>query len=668
MPDAALDLDAFYALFGLTNPDAPVEEPPPPEFDNTYYFYSYDTTQPTSELSQTETGGNDLFIGEYIYDVTVYGDSYDMYDHSTGGNDTFFGGYNDNGWFDWWAGGADQTIFGDAYEMYDSSHGGNDLIQAGPTGGEVASAEYNGYGYINNYLYGDSYYMYDQSVGGNDTIISGNTDGWDSDNDNELYGDAYYMYDFSQGGNDHLMGNENTDVYLAGDADDMYDFSAGGNDTLEGSNTVAWYGDYSSTTWADGDAYTMYDNSTGGNDVITGGSVYAGNEGSAYGTLYATGDAEYFYDYAQGGNDTITGGSATTGENGGDYYGEAYATNIMAGDAFYMYDASVGGDDVLVGGDAGTAPSEDAQEAQAEVSDGYAFVMNAMSGDAFLAEDGDTYIVDDQLYTEMPSFGNDHITGGNAYDGYAVNIIAGDLMSEGPWNFDDSNPDDNSIESFSSLLVGPGPGIESTGPSAESVPDTHWTFGDDTIVGGNGSMDGYDILAQGPGPGPYGLALNMLVGDAMSMEYGDTGGNDMITGGNGAINFMVGDGYSVNESVGGDDVLVSGHGGVNMMVGDWLYDGSDGLSVHGHDTFVVMPDSLTYIMDFDGSKDTLDVSHTGITNLVDLVVGGHATEVEGSTFIFFGDSVDTENPEDAVILVGVSLEALLASHAIVLAS
>jgi hypothetical protein len=264
--------------------------------------------------------------------------------------------------------------------------------------------------------------------------------------------------------------------------------------------------------------------------------------------------------HAKGGKDVIRGG-----EN---------ALNVILGDAMLMSDRTDGGDDriaagnyvaaasdgyipiSLVSGDAlyfgPSTRADDGPRDEDKLDDAYGHVhggndvivggsidgtgssnllemiaLNLLTGDALVGISGDGH------------GGNDKVTGGSATDALVVNLIAGDA-GLGMWD--------------------------------------HSHGGNDQLVGGD---------AQGVSLGAF--ALNVMLGDSMSLLARADAGNDVMKGGDAirgegallsvAVNLMSGDTLlTLGTPKFGNDEMRGGNGGdgdaqawaVNLMVGDLL--------------------------------------------------------------------------------------------------
>ena len=108
------------------------------------------------------------------------------------------------------------------------------------------------------------------------------------------------------------------------------------------------------------------------------------------------------------------------------------------------------------------------------------------------------------------------------------------------------------------------------------------------------------------------------------------GGNDTLTGGNGGVNFLYGDAFSMSDNArGGNDTLISGTG-IDHMWGDaQIINGlaasptaDTGTVETGADTFVFAPgNGNDDIGDFRQSDhDRIDVSAYGFHNLAQMMI------------------------------------------------
>ena len=123
------------------------------------------------------------------------------------------------------------------------------------------------------------------------------------------------------------------------------------------------------------------------------------------------------------------------------------------------------------------------------------------------------------------------------------------------------------------------------------------------------------------------MVRNTLYGDAaQSMDGNSRGGNDTLTGGDGAVNFLYGDAFSMSDNArGGNDTLISGTGTDHMWGDAQVINGvlpPYRSVVTGADTFVFAPgngnDDIGDFRQSDGDK--IDVSAYGFHNLAQMMI------------------------------------------------
>jgi Ca2+-binding RTX toxin-like protein len=119
------------------------------------------------------------------------------------------------------------------------------------------------------------------------------------------------------------------------------------------------------------------------------------------------------------------------------------------------------------------------------------------------------------------------------------------------------------------------------------------------------------------------------------------GGNDILTAGDGAVNFLIGDADNVSDRViCGNDTLISGTG-TDYMWGDAPTINGSKVTT-GADTFVFKPGSFADVIeDFRQSDgDKIDVSGYGFTDFAS--IQGDIRAVGSTTLINFGGSNNVE--------------------------
>jgi len=159
-----------------------------------------------------------------------------------------------------------------------------------------------------------------------------------------------------------------------------------------------------------------------------------------------------------------------------------------------------------------------------------------------------------------------------------------------------------------------------------SLPLDFLAGDNDTFIGGN------DVITGGAG------AVNVIYGDVATISGGFlvTGGNDTLIGGVGGQNTIYGDFNFISNNAdsasvisGGDDTIIGAANTMDVMYGDWFIIANTGFGtfITGADTFVIAPSGgLDAIMDFESDKDKVDLSGFG-----------HTLDIDGSDTFEFAD-------------------------------
>ncbi|HEY8050800.1 MAG TPA: hypothetical protein VIE63_16640, partial [Ramlibacter sp.] len=373
---------------------------------------------------------------------------------------------------------------------------------------------------------GDAFTMQGHSHGGNDVMVGGDFVGLSGSRDaapqasvSSIFdggityaGDAETMSGYASGGNDTITGGRDSVEQFMGDAWSMSDSTKGGNDVIHlGMVDISRSVEHAAL----GDAYDMSGSAHGGADLLFGADVSTtgGRETASLNLL--AGDAWEMDQHSVGGADTLTGGSVfynSSAEVSAQDGGQAFVENYIAGDAIYAGEGSAAafGNDVLTGGNA-------------DAEDGSALAVNFIVGDLLVFDDAGGM-----------TFGNDTLHGGSGSGNAEVeNIMVGD----NGYQFGDAAP--HGAAAWALDLPGHAPALESAAPDGRIAV----VYGNDQLYGGNSQ------------------AFNLLAGDALRLETGDRGGNDLLVAGSGANteNIMVGDAeWIAAGATGGNDTLVSG--------------------------------------------------------------------------------------------------------------
>ncbi|CAH1668712.1 MULTISPECIES: DUF4214 domain-containing protein [unclassified Chelatococcus] len=330
------------------------------------------------------------------------------------------------------------------------------------------------------------------------------------------------------------------------------------------------------------------------------GSQVGGNQtlADAGANLVIFGDAgQSILDQARGGNDSIS------------VNVEAASQNWLIGDARYIVGEGAGGEDSLVGLAGASTYS----------------TTNHLIGDALVLADA-------------AQGGNDHIEGGNG--GLARNMMYGDAMTMR----DQAVGGNDTIlgGSFLSQNIVFGD-AETMSGSSRGGNDTI-TMGDyslatvhgDARVMSENAVGGNDTIALGSG---FSGAPQVVYGDAQTLSDNAKGGDDTIIGGaSGNKTRLYGDGETLEAgATGGNDRIVSGESDDEMW-GD-AADIAPG-AVTGSDVFAFGPNGGSdKIYDFELSKDLIDVSALGITEMSQMSFTPYGTHGE-NVLIGFADGAD----------------------------
>ncbi|MDB5871341.1 MAG: hypothetical protein JWQ07_783 [Ramlibacter sp.] len=554
-----------------------------------------------------------------------------------GGNDQFYGQDNSS---------AGYVAIGDAYVMLGRSRGGDDYFSGGDYVGSAAVV---------------------------DVTIDSTVD--DPNGSVVFAGDADEMWGSSRGGSDHIYGGLNSSNVFAGDAlTSARDISRGGNDYIAGGRGQDGY----STNDIVGDAFQFgaplvtsfatgraFDAPMGGKDELWGGDAISYSAQAETDNSVA-GDSAQMYGRSQGGADDIHGGSALA--YGDPFSGpDAVVLNQLVGDSFNMQGQCAGGKDTMAGGDAWAVSG----------GGGDAYAVNMMAGDAFSMSNG-------------AQGGNDVMTGGNAtgsgvllngasaldgYGSFVMNMMSGDaLMQEGGGKFGNDQLTGGSgtegTDGYAiNFMYGDVGDSGFPGSSASDAPQVDALFAHgfaaphaDLIAQPVRLTYGNDVLTGGD------QAINFMAGDTEVLHDGARGGNDVLTGGGfGTLNVLVGDAFTIEAGArAGRDVLISGHGNDQM----WGDASAEMNGTGGADCFVFSEDNgADVIGDFRvGDRDRIDLSSfTGadFRSFATFVASGRMQDDGGGGVILYlgpevRQAVELSGPS-TVVLTGVSTDDLSAT-------
>src|SRR3569623_131376 len=589
-----------------------------------------------------------------------------------------------------WAGGGDDVLYGETGDDYLEAEAGNDYLD----GGEGDDC-----------FWGDDAQDTSGSSSGNDVLIGGA-------GDDELKG---------MGGDDTLLGGTGDDL-LIGDWDELPE-TMNGNDYLDG---------------GDGNDELQ---GGGGIDILIGGT---GND-----TLFGEAGDDALYgdddnDQIQGGdgNDALMGGSgddSLTGQAGDDaLYGEDGNDQLQGGDGSDVLSGGIG-NDTLFGENGGDILIGDDGDDGLEGGNDNDTLMGGVGADMLLGDSGD-----DSLYGENE---NDHLQGGDGNDALmggtgddALFGDAGDDVLQGEdgndhmWGGDGndvlSGGVDNDIlygEGVDVTLEG-GAGYDTrfgvVGHNTYVVVTDGWhdiirdaTRGDTLHFGAGIASDltvsvalddnnhSYLILT---GSGGSVAIAGALMDGLNTVTFADTGpetvrqvitqgngGDQMVVGAGGTLQFSVSDGQSVaagfgadtisawgdNDTLtaglyatqihaGGDNTLVNGGTGNDTLVAS----GSNDTLIGGlgDDTYIVHDSSTVIQVEPDSGADLVLASVnytlpdyvqaltlTGAANLVahSNAIGGVLTGNAGNSTLIGGAGDDT-------LISGSDIDTIMAGNGI----
>lgn len=521
---------------------------------------------------------------------------------------------------------ADTITGGDGHDTI-QGQGGDDLIDGGE-GNDILNS-----GAGNDTLLGGNGNDRLEGGEGNDSLVagSGNDTVLGSSGDDTLDGGDGADSLFGGIGNDSILGGAFSDTLDGGDGDDYLNGGEGtdllsggdGHDSIEGgarSDTI--YGGAGNDTISLGDpaagAFGEFADGGDGDDSITGtngsSTIYGGigNDTIDGGDDWVTSDRDDLY--GGEGDDLIRSGmvrspNSSASQSNGDFLsGGAGADTLIGGTADDTLEGGIGNDSI----DGGT---------------GNDTISGGDGADTLGGGDGDDYIDggdgDDFLTTGL---GQDTLMGGDGADTL--------MNSDGDDSLDGGAGDDSIVATggMDTLRGGTGSDYMDGGDDADTfiIEDN---FGNDTIIGGEGTTDGTDQDLDT-------IDLSMMTGPVTVTYTGDEAGT--ITDGTDTITFSeierlilteqadVVDGFADTaglniEALGGDD-SVEGGSGADFIDGGT---GNDTLFGWGGDDTLIGADGNDSL-DGDDGNDSLD---GGIGD--DTIIGD-----AGNDTVFGGDGAD----------------------------
>ena len=326
---------------------------------------------------------------------------------------------------------------------------------------------------------------------------------------------------------------------------------SGGNDTLIGSyatNELLLGGNGDDALQAVGGPYTTGELNDG-RDILFGGLGNDSLTTSVEGLTIAVGDDQTMDGSSQGGNDTLQVSPNST----------ASAGNYLYGDAISMLDHARGGNDLFIGRNGiNTIAYGDAGSMSGSALGGNDTVQGA--DNSYTTVSGDA----EYMYGNSDG-GNDYLIGGSdtagftaglpEYANYYSNELAGD-----------SRGDAGLVMVGESMVFGNDTILGGVDTDADGQQLNNYIYGDALNADGREFLPviGYDAEN---GYYPFGIET----GGMASLSFG----SDAIFGGDGAYNFLVGDGAYVQAVTMITDTIVGGSGTstINELYGD-SYSGS----------------------------------------------------------------------------------------------